>query len=207
MDKTNRRRIDLLKALEERLNLLTRQGASENEINATRIAIERVKSKLNASENGHQKQYENEFKKETRQNQTVHDDSTSRPGSGVGIIIIEEYVRYNGKTFSFDKCSSASNLTEGKVYGIIKEEMLESALMYYIYDPILQVILPGYYNCTWFDQVIVKQEDSFEVPIVGKTFKLTDGTVISPPLRVHKDSENRYFVFCKTFVYYIYVLR
>ena len=66
-------------------------------------------------------------------------------------------MRYNGKTFSFDKCSSASNLVEGKVYGIIKEEMLESALMYYLYDPINQTILPGYYNCTWFDDARVKQ--------------------------------------------------
>lgn len=117
-----------------------------------------------------------------------------------------DYVRYNGKTFSYDPCSDASDLIEGKIYGVTKTDNQESAMMYHLMDPISGEELPGFYNCTWLDQVRPKHASAFEIPVVGQPLDLLDGTTITNPLKVEDVGEDNYFVISTTSVAFIHVV-
>ena len=199
-----------LEKLNEILKLNKEQGASQIELESTKSAIVRIKKRLHkleydkadSAKTSTESSYQ-QSQKEGEQNRYngCHKDNILR-----NYEIIKGYVQYNGKTHSCDPCAPASNLKEGKIYGVVAEEELDNTVMLHLIDPISWKELPGRYNCIWLDQKMPKHRWSHEIPKVGKTLETVDGIVLSNILLVNHEKEKEYFVLTTASVNFVHIV-
>ena len=73
------------------------------------------------------------------------------------------YVRYNGETMSYQGCSSASKLQEGRIYKVEGKDIYPYQTDYYLAG------VEGHFNSVWFESVPSFFAFGKDIPRVGRT--------------------------------------